>query len=141
MIRFVASSLMTVLGIVIAFGIMKRRPPGTPLTWSAAAVASVGVFALFILGYGIVPHEWLTWADSALGLREDRIMLDTYPIEFTGRTIRDVVVTTIYTAVLMANLSMWKRWQSRGQVKPKAVPKAPAPAGVSAFGRPVTKRD
>lgn len=141
MIRFVASSLITILGIAISVVVMKRRPQGTPLTWAGAAASSVGVFALFILGYGVVPHEWLTWADSGLGLREDRIMLDTYPIEFTGRTLRDVVVTGIYTAALMANLSMWKRWQRRGQAKPKAVPKAPIPAGISAFGRPVTRRD
>jgi hypothetical protein len=102
------------------------------------------VFALFLLIYGVVPHEWLTWADSSLGLREDKILFNAWgAIEFSGRALRDIVATLIYIVGLAINTWMWIAWQKRGTAKPKAAVAAatPEPAGTSAFSRPVTKKD
>ena len=57
--------------------LVRRPKPELPATWAQAMLGAAAVFALFLLIYGVVPHEWLTWADSNLGLREDRILLDT----------------------------------------------------------------
>ena len=105
-------------------------------------LGATAVFALFLLVYGVVPHEWLTWADSSLGLREDRILFDTGAVEFSGRALRDIVATMIYIVFLVLNTVMWMMWQKRGTAKPKAAPAAatPEPAGTSAFSRPVTKK-
>jgi hypothetical protein len=121
-----------------------RRPKSElPATWAQSMLGAVAVFGLFLLVYGVVPHEWLTWADSKLNLREDRILIDTWAIDFSGRALRDIVATMIYIVFLGVNTWMWIAWQKRGTAKPKAAPAAatPEPAGTSAFSRPVTKKD
>jgi hypothetical protein len=122
--------------------LVKRPKSELPATWAQSMLGAMAVFALFLLVYGVVPHEWLTWADSKLGLREDKILLDTKPIKFSGRALRDIVASTIYIVFLGMNTVMWIMWQKRGTAKPKATPAAatPEPAGTSAFSRPVTKK-
>jgi hypothetical protein len=130
-----------------AFGffmwLVKRPKSELPATWAQSMLGAMAVFALFLLVYGVVPHEWLTWADSQLGLREDKILLNTEPIKFSGRALRDIVASTIYIVFLGMNTVMWIMWQKRGTAKPKAAPASatPEPAGTSAFSRPVTKKD
>jgi hypothetical protein len=124
--------------------VMVRRPKSElPPTWAQSMLGAVAVFGLFLLIYGVVPHEWLTWADSKLGLREDKILIDTWAIDFSGRALRDMVATFIYIFFLGVNTWMWIAWQKRGTAKPKpaATAATPEPAGTSAFSRPVTKKD
>ena len=74
MVAFVASLLITV-----AHGRRRRaRAPGAarparPLTWGEAFVAATFVFALLFMAYGVVPHQWLAWADNELGWRNDKL--------------------------------------------------------------------
>jgi hypothetical protein len=124
--------------------VIVRRPKSElPATWAQSMLGAVAVFGLFLLIYGVVPHEWLTWADSKLGLREDKILLNTKPIKFSGRALRDMVATFLYIFFLGVNTWMWIAWQKRGTAKPKpaAAAATPEPAGTSAFSRPVTKKD
>ena len=140
MVRFLLSVIVTAAGLAI-FGFLLRRPKSDqPATWAQCMAGAMGVFALFLLGYGIVPHEWLTWADSDLGLREDKLLWDNSVIDISGRTLRDVVASGIYIAFLGLNIATWMMWQKRGQAKPKAAPST-ASAGTSAFSRPVAKKD
>jgi len=141
--RFFISLILCVVAFVI-FMVLKARPKSElPPTWAQSMLGAAAVFALFLLIYGVVPHEWLTWCDSKLGLREDKILLSTRPIKFTGRTLRDTVAALLYIIFLGINTWMWIAWQKRGTAKPKATPAAatPEPAGTSAFSRPVTKKD
>jgi hypothetical protein len=62
-------ALVLLLGAIFAYG--KRRPLGTPLTWGESIVAALVVFATFFLAYGVVPHQWLAWADGGLKWRKD----------------------------------------------------------------------
>lgn len=141
--RFFISLLLCVLSGVIFMWLVRRPKPELPPTWAQSMLGATAVFALLLLVYGVVPHEWLTWADSSLGLREDRILFDTGAVEFSGRALRDIVASMIYIVFLVLNTVMWIMWQKRGTAKPKAAPAAatPEPAGTSAFSRPVTKKD
>ena len=141
--RFFISLLLCVVSFVIFMKLKARPKSELPPTWAQSMLGAATVFALFLLIYGVVPHEWLTWADSKLGLREDKILLSTRPIKFTGRTVRDTVAALLYIIFLGINTWMWIAWQKRGTAKPKAAPAAatPEPAGTSAFSRPVTKKD
>jgi hypothetical protein len=141
--RFFISLLMCGAAFAGFMWLVKRPKSELPATWAQSMLGAMAVFALFLLIYGVVPHEWLTWADSKLGLREDKILLDTKPIKFSGRALRDIVASTIYIVFLGMNTVMWIMWQKRGTAKPKATPAAatPEPAGTSAFSRPVTKKD
>jgi len=141
--RFFLSLLMCAAAFAGFMWLVRRPKSELPATWAQSMLGAMAVFALFLLVYGVVPHEWLTWADSKLGLREDKILLDTKPIKFSGRALRDIVASTIYIVFLGMNTVMWIMWQKRGTAKPKAAPAAtkPEPAGTSAFSRPVTKKD
>ena len=142
--RFFISLLLCLISFAVFMWIVRRPKPELPTTWAQAMLGSTAVFALFLLIYGVVPHEWLTWADSSLGLREDKILFNAFgAIEFSGRALRDIVATLIYIVGLGINTWMWIAWQKRGTAKPKAAPAAatPEPAGTSAFSRPVTKKD
>jgi hypothetical protein len=141
--RFFISLLLCVLSFGVFMRLVRRPKSELPPTWAQSMAGATTVFALFLLIYGVVPHEWLTWADSGLNLREDRILIDTWAIDFSGRALRDIVATFFYIFFLGMNTWMWIAWQKRGTAKPKAAPAAatPEPAGTSAFSRPVTKKD
>ncbi|HYH50216.1 MAG TPA: hypothetical protein VEG38_11785 [Acidimicrobiia bacterium] len=141
--RFFISLLLCVISVAIFVMLLRRPKPELPPTWAQSMLGATAVFALFLLIYGVVPHEWLTWADSSLNLREDRILIDTWAIDFSGRALRDIVATVIYIVGLGINTWMWIAWQKRGTAKPKPAPAVatPEPAGTSAFSRPVTKKD
>ena len=141
--RFFISLLLCLISFAIFMWLVRRPKSELPPTWAQSMLGATAVFWLFLLIYGIVPHEWLTWADSSLGLREDKILIDTWAIDFSGRALRDIVATVIYIAGLAVNTWMWIAWQKRGSAKPKpaAAAATPEPAGTSAFSRPVTKKD
>lgn len=140
MVRFLASVIVTLVGLAFFAYLLRKPKPEEPATWAQCMAGAMGVFGLFLLGYGVVPHEWLTWADSDLGLREDKLLWDNAVIDISGRALRDVVAATIYIVLLGLNVAVWIMWQKRGQAKPKAAP-ATAPVGTSAFSRPVSKKD
>jgi hypothetical protein len=132
---------------------MGRRPVGTPLTWGEAMVAAVYVFFLLFWMYGVVPHQWLTWADNELRWRPDKIFLQPraktaacswkwgtakgcikwpLPITVSWQTMRDLVAVGIYGIELGGMGMLWVKWQKRGQKAPVAVEK-------SEFGRPLVR--
>jgi hypothetical protein len=157
MVALVASTLILVAGIVVVFLVGSRRPPGTPVTWGEALVASTFVFGLMLLAYGIVPNQWLSYADRELLWRPDRILAAVsakWPIIHTGtnaaaeaaagrgritityQAVRDIIAAGIYIVLLGLHVALWVKYQKRGR--------RPAVAGeverTSTFGRPVVKR-
>jgi hypothetical protein len=141
--RFFISLLLCAISFAIFMALVKRPKSELPPTWAQSMLGALVVFALILLIYGVVPHEWLTWSDSKLGLREDKIFLSTRPVKVSGRAIRDTVAALLYIIFLGIQTWMWVKWQKRGTAKPKPARAAatPEPAGVSAFSRPVTKKD
>ncbi len=139
MVAFVVSVVFTLAFLGAAVAYSRRRPPGATLTWGEAMAASVFVFFVMFLAYGVVPHQWLSWADNELNWRADKILMgpadivDTLPFTITYQVIRDIVAATIYIVFLGVQIALWKMWQARGKAKPAELP-------VSTFGRPLVKR-
>lgn len=148
---FFASSLVLAAGIGLILYIGKRRPPGTPYTWGEAMVGATFVFGLMLLGYGIVPNEWLRWADDTLLWRSDRILLavSTAGVKFgqkasaiggSGRilvsyqALRDIIAAGIYVVMLGLQIVLWSVWQKRGQKASTEVDTT------SAYGRPLVRK-
>ena len=75
MTGFLASMALTIVMILVVIQVGRTRPKGTPLTWGEAMFAAVYVFFLLFWIYGVVPHQWLTWADNELRWRPDKIFL------------------------------------------------------------------
>ncbi len=139
MVAFILSFAVTVGCIAAGLALAKRRPLDAPLTWGEAMLAATFVFFVLFMAYGVVPHQWLTWADSDLGWRPDRILvgpgnvLELLPFTVTYLVLRDLVAGGIYVAFLAGQVVLWMMWQNRGKAKPKEIP-------TSAYGRPLVKK-
>jgi len=155
-LEFFVALFALIVGIAVIFFVGRRRPPGTPLTWGEALVGATFVFGVLLLGYGVVPNEWLKWADNQLLWRPDRIWFaisTKWPVFFTGsnaaveaaagrgriivsfQALRDIIAATIYILFLVAQAWLWIAFQKRGrQAATTEV------ARTSTFGRPVVKR-
>ncbi len=150
MVAFLVSVMITGIMCAIIVAVGRRRPPGTPLTWGEAFLAATFLFALMLMLYGIVPNQWLLWADTELGWRSDSFGIPTpfgrffeEGITFGGRgrvmisalVIRDLIAGGIYAVAFVGQIVAWKKWQTRGR-KPAAV----GTVKTSAFGRPVVTK-
>lgn len=139
MVALVFSFVTTLLCVAIVLVYARRRAVGTYLTWGEAMVASVFVFGALFLLYGILPHQWLVYADNELAWRRDKILFgpgDVFakvlPFTVTYEAIRDFIAVGIYVVGLGGQIALWSIWQNRGKTKPKALP-------TSAFGRPLAR--
>ena len=149
--RLIISSFMLVAGIGIAMLLMKRPKPDRPATWAECMAGAVGVFALFALAYGVVPHEWLTFANAKLGWGDSTKFVFTshehilglisvnYPFKFPFSAVRDIVAVLIYLIGFGANLVLFKKWQERSKVEPAGETAEVEPVGTSRFGRPLRR--
>jgi len=155
-LEFFVSLFIFIAGIALIFWVGRRRPPGTPLTWGEAMIGATFVFGLLLLGYGVVPNEWLKWADNQLLWRPDRIWFaisTKWPVFYTGsnaaveaaagrgriivsfQALRDIIAATIYIVMLATQVWLWVAYQKRGRKEA-----ATEVARTSTFGRPVVKR-
>lgn len=152
MAAFVISMIILFLGVAVCMYVAARRPLGTPLTWGEAMVAGSYAFGLMLLAYGIVPHQWLTYADNELLWRPDKLLVgissagvvwgtDAKSLGGTGRilinyqAVRDIVATVLYIVFLGGQMYLWSVWQKRGRKKPGDVEETR-----SRFGRPVLRK-
>ena len=152
MAAFVSSMIAMILMVAVCMYVGNRRPIGTSLTWGEAMVAGTWVFGIMMLAYGIVPHQWLTFADNELLWRPDKLLvgISSGGVVFgngakdlggTGRilinyqAIRDIVATVLYIVFLGGQMYLWSVWQKRGRKKPGDVEEAR-----SRFGRPVLRK-
>ena len=75
MVAFVFSLIATIVLTAIAPLYARRRPQGTPVTWGEAMVAALFVFFVMFIAWGVLPHQWLTYADNDLQWRKDKIVM------------------------------------------------------------------
>lgn len=156
MVSFVASLIITGVMIAVIVRFARRRAPGTPLTWGEAFVASVFMFALMLMIYGVVPDQWLRWADGGLKWRNDKLGIPVGPLPIGGKNhlilehgihfgdrgrilltaqvLRDIIAAGIYIVFLVLQILGWLWWQRRG--------KKPAQPAIetSRYGRPLLRK-
>jgi hypothetical protein len=136
------------LGLIVAIALaaVVSRDPRSPdrvTTWAEAMIGAVVVFTLMTLAYGVIPHEWLTFANAYLNMSNDRFV--SWPLERLVKlpysALRDIVATLIYVVAIGANLVLFSKWQTR------LTPAPAAPEGevvttirTSRFGRPVKSK-
>lgn len=150
MAAFVTSLIIVFVGVGACLYVGRRRPLGTPLTWGEAFLAATIGFGLMVVAYGVVPHQWLDYADNELLWRPDRVLLALSADGITfgdaattltarGRiivsyqTVRDIIAATLYIVFLAIQMIMWAAWQRRGRAKAGIEP-------TSRFGRPLVRK-
>ena len=124
----------------------KRRPVGAPLSWGEAMLSATAVFAWMFWVYGVVPHQWLTWAGNELSWRPDKILVGPH-LPFTGReglfeyvlpftvnyeNLAHIGAVVVYAVFLGLMIAAWAIWQDRGKAQPLEL--------TSEYGRPLVKQ-
>jgi hypothetical protein len=167
-VAFLASLLATVIFVVAPFAYGKRRPVGTPLTWGESMGAALYLFFVMFWIYGVLPHQFLTWADGPLKWRTDSIGIPAGPLQaflpnvenhwyskktnsfwptgvsFFGRG-RVLVSKETVRDIIAANIyivllgGQMKAWVAF-QNRGKAAAKKAALEPVSSYGRPLVKK-
>jgi hypothetical protein len=144
-VAFIASIIFTLAMTSLVVPLSKRRHDGTPLTWGEAMVAALWVFAILFFAYGVVPHQWLTWASNEMKWRSDRLVFGpgnilkpkanggNFPFTLNYRHVMDAIATLIYGVFLSAHIFVWTWWQKRG-TKPSTE------VEVSGYGRPLVRK-
>jgi hypothetical protein len=136
------TSILVLVALLVPIGILaKRRPVGTWVSWGEAMAGAGYVFFVMFWAYGVVPHQWLTWADNELFWRPDvivvgpgKILQSALPFTITKQTLRDLVVVVIYGILLTGNIVLIAKWQARGAEKPGDEVES------SRYGRPLVKQ-
>ena len=146
MVAFALSIIVTVVITGAVFLYMGRRPVGTPVTWGEAMFGAMIVFFGLFWVYGVVPHQWLAWADNELNWRADKLFVGpggilraqahggSFPFTINYVVIRDLVAVGIYGVAIAVHVGMWFMWQNRGK---KAAAKDTVER--SSFGRPLVR--
>ena len=140
MVAFIASILGLAVTLAVIVRYMVKRPVDAGLTWGEAMIASTFVFFAMFLAYGILPHQWLAWADNELKWRKDKLLLgpgdiiqQALPFEVSYEALRDIIAVGIYGVLLVIHVALWMVWQNRGKAKPAELPTSP-------YGRPLVRR-
>jgi hypothetical protein len=150
-VAFVCSILILIGVVALTMRVGRTRPVGAPLTWGEAMAAGTFAFFGMFIAYGLVPHLWLTWADSELKWRPDVFLADYpwfgvqlaffqpqekggwFPMTISMQTIRDLLAVAIYVGLLGGQMWLWAWWQKRG-TKPSTE------LVTSDYGRPLVKK-
>ena len=139
--RLIEATLATFIGLGIVFLLMRRPRSDKPVTWAQAMAGAVGAFALFLLAYGVVPSEWLTFANSYLKWSADKFIYRnkaTFPIELPYSALKDAIAAGIYMVFFGLNIALWIMWQKRPVASDESTDAGPAKViGTSRFGRPL----
>jgi hypothetical protein len=136
LVAFICTLLVGFAGVGAVLWYGKRRPVGAPLSWGEAMAAAFAAMFLFLWWYGVVPHQWLTWADGELGWRSDKLLFEptgNQPLTVSYQVLRDLIAVAIYGVGLGLHIAIWAIWNDRGKQKPVEIP-------ASRYGRPLVRK-
>ena len=147
MVALVLSMVIAIGGFVAIIRYGRRRPVGATLSWGEAMIAATVGFALMFWAYGVVPHQWLTYAGNELSWRPDKILVG-WKLPFTGQegfleyflpftmnyeNLSHIGAVVIYGLFLGMHVAIWAIWQDRAKPKPQL-------ELTSEYGRPLVKQ-
>jgi hypothetical protein len=156
--RLLYAIVLFVIGLIGAALVIRRpKRSAEPATWAATVVGALFVWFMFALGYGVIPHEWLTFGNSYLNFDSSSYLLRknaVIPFDITRDKFVDAMAALIYVVVLGLNVAFFAAWQKRKVAAPATEDAAAGDAGpitggsvfsrlrrskrTSAYGRPVT---
>jgi hypothetical protein len=161
--RLLYGIVLFAIGLAAAAGVI-RTPKRSlePPTWAQCVIGAMFVWVMFALGYGVIPHEWLTFGNSYLNFDSSSFLIhrgqwasNLPPFDITRDKFLDAVAAVIYVVVLGLNVMFFAAWQKRKVAEPvteaeaAATDAGPITGGTifsrlrrakrtSAYGRPVT---
>ena len=153
--RLIYASILFLAGCGAAAFVIRRPKPAEPPTWAQCMIGALFVWFMFALGYGVIPHEWLTFGNSYLNFDSASYVMhknSIIPFDITRDKVVDTGAVLIYAFVLVTNVKLFAAWQKRTVREPAAegaAEEGPITGGTlfsrlrrdkrtSAYGRPVT---
>ena len=145
--RLIWFSVILVIMMIPVIVMLRRPKSDKPTTWAQAMAGAVYVFALFLLCYAIIPHEFITFADKYLQWGKDKYVVKSttalpffssfnWPLSIDMQAVRDIVVVGIYVVFFGLNIALFVLWQDR-KTKTEDEEAKPVVVGRSRFGRPL----
>jgi hypothetical protein len=139
---------VAVLGWALAiFWHGKRRPIAGVLSWGEAMASAAFAFALMFWAYGVVPHQWLQYANNELGWTPSKSLwtageikvlgMPLPPFEVNFEKISHLVVVLIYGFFLALHVAAWALWQDRTK---RSTARKARELQPSSYGRPLVKQ-
>ncbi|MCB1030712.1 MAG: hypothetical protein KDA95_05200 [Acidimicrobiales bacterium] len=139
-VAFTSSLIVTAVmaGLVVLYA--KRRPKDESLTWGQAMASATYCTLGLFWAFGVVPHQWLTYAEGELKMRSDAILAGPgstglfkwVPVVISKQVVSDSVAVGLYGLFFGATIALWAVWQGRGSKTSEAVE-------TSTYGRPLVK--
>ena len=120
------STLLFAIGIVdrvhLASG---SRSSAEPATWAQTILGAMFVWAMMALGYGIIPHEWLTFGELVPQLRHGDVphaaRTAFIPFDITATSVVDVGRGgDLRHRARAQRLAVRRAWQKRTVAEPVA---------------------
>jgi hypothetical protein len=157
--RLLYAIVLFAIGLAAAHGVIKTpKKSNEPATWVQTILGAMFVWFMFALGYGVIPHEWLTFGNSYLNFDSSSFLMHKNRIlhfDITRDKVVDAIAALIYVVVLGLNIYFFAAWQKRKVAEPAAegedgtTDAGPLTGGTifsrlrrakrtSAYGRPVT---
>jgi hypothetical protein len=158
--RLIYASILWLIGVAAAMYVIRKPKPAEPATWAQCVIGAMFVWFMFALGYGVIPHEWLTFGNSYLNfdsasflVHRSQLAHNLPPFDITRDKIIDTGAVVIYAIVLTVNVRLFAAWQKRPIAEPadavETSDEGPITGGTifsrlrrskrtSAYGRPVT---
>lgn len=145
--RLIWFSVILIIMMVPVVIALRRPKSDKPTTWAQAMAGAVYVFALFLLCYAIIPHEFITFADKYLQWGKDKYVVKSttaipiftsfnWPLSIDMQAVRDIAVVGIYVVFFGLNIALFVLWQDR-KTKTEDETEQPVVVGRSRFGRPL----
>lgn len=145
--RLIWAVLLLIVLLIPVLVTVRRPKSEKPVTWAQAIAGSVYVFAIFLLCYAVIPHEWITFSDNYLQWGTDKYVIKSttaipfmtnwnWPISINMQAVRDVIVVGIYLVFFALNIALFVLWQDR-KTKTEDEEAKPVVVGRSRFGRPL----
>ena len=141
--RLIWSTLFLLIGTGVIYRMTQKPAPAEETTWAQAMLGAVAVFGLMLIAYGVVPHEWMSYANGELQWSKAKIFLEDntfLPFTINARAVKDIAVMGIYVVFVSVNVWLIAKWQKRPEAEEQAAETAPESENSSAFGRPVTAK-
>ncbi len=157
--RLLYAIVLFAIGLAAAYAVIKTpKKSNEPATWAQVMLGAMFVWFMFALGYGVIPHEWLTFGNSYLNFDSSSFLMHKNRIlhfDITRDKVVDAIAALIYVVVLGLNIYFFAAWQKRKVAEPAAegadgtTDAGPITGGTifsrlrrakrtSAYGRPVT---
>jgi hypothetical protein len=157
--RLIWAVLLFVVIMAAIIFVAHRPKPIEPPTWAQCMAGAVFTFAVFLLGYAVIPHEWIVFAGSYLRWNASKFLVRSgqkictrnggvcTPVHWLNfdinlQAVNDAIAALIYVVMLGLNIYVFSIWQKR-PTRAEAAAEATGEekvVGTSAYGRPVTAR-